>query len=409
MVEKLQHRLIMIATLSVIVMLLLVLGVINIISSVRNNRETGLLLEYIAENDGDIPSFMGLYRGEGDLESVLTPETQFETRYFSVHVQDGEITGINIDHIAAVARWEAAMYARQVLGEKQRRGKEFFNNRSYDYLVHDQGEGKSLVVVVDTTRLYNATATLVRFSATVGVMMIGIFFVMLSVLSRRVLSPVIANIESQRQFVTNASHELKTPIAIISANTEVLEMTSGENEWTRSIRNQTERLAGLINRLITLARLQEWGDTRLETFSASAVVKEIAESFKPLITQQNKEYQYEIDEDVSVLAEERSFQEMVSILLDNAAKYCDDNGKVSVTLTQKSRTMYLEVSNTYVKGADVDYSRFFERFYREDRSHSSEKKGYGIGLAMAEEMVKQFHGKLEVSYKNDTITFTVTI
>ena len=409
MVEKLQHRLIMIATLSVFVMLLLVLGVINIISSVRNNIETGLLLEYIAENDGDIPSFHGAARGSGDMESVLTPETQFETRYFTVHLKNGKVQKVNIEHIAAISEEEAGMYALRVLGKKVRRGNEFYSNRSYDYLVYDRIAGECLVVVVDTTRMYNATATLIRFSATVGVVMIGIFFVMLSVLSRRVLSPIIANIESQKQFITNASHELKTPIAIISANTEVIEMTSGENEWTRSIRHQTDRLTGLINRLITLARLQEWGDTKLENVSASTVVKEIAESFKPVLKQQNKEYRYEIAENVTILAEERSFQEMVSILLDNATKYCDNNGKVSLVLSQKGRTMHLEVSNTYVKGADVDYSRFFERFYREDQSHSSEKKGYGIGLAMAEEMARQFHGKLAVSYKNDTITFTVTI
>ena len=103
MIEKLQHRLIMVATLSVFVMLLLVLGVINIISSVRNNIETGQLLEYIADNDGDIPSFKGKDRHGSDVESVLTPETQFETRYFSVHILKGQVESVNIDHIAAIS------------------------------------------------------------------------------------------------------------------------------------------------------------------------------------------------------------------------------------------------------------------------------------------------------------------
>ncbi len=409
MVEKLRYKFIFIATISVFAMLLLALGVINIISSVRNNWETDLLLEYIAANDGYIPSIMTNPDMRSDMENVLTPETQFETRYFSVHIKDGRVEKVNIEHIAALSEQEAGSYALKILGRGQTKGNRLYKDRSYDYLVTKQAQNSYLVVVVDTSRMYFSTMALVRFSATVGIVMIGIFFVMMSVLSRKVLSPIILNIESQKQFITNASHELKTPLAIISANTEVLEMTAGESEWTGSIRHQVERMTGLINRLIALARLQEWGDTELEKINATTIVREVTSSFKTVIEQQKKRCEYNIADEVYVQAEERSFHELVSILIDNAAKYCDDGGLVSVELVQKGRNMFLHVSNTYVEGAGVNYDRFFERFYREDQSHSNEKKGYGIGLAMASEVVKQFKGKLTVSYKNDTITFTVQI
>ena len=409
MIKKLQYKFIGIATASVFVMLLMVLGLINIISSVRNNRETRLLLEYIAANDGYIPSVVSQKEDHGDLDSLMTPETQFETRYFSVWVQEDQVVDVNIEHIAALEYHEAGQYALDAIRKGQQRGKDLWNNRSYDYLIEDRGQGGKLVVVLDTSKLYYSTVTLVRFSAYCGLVMIGIFFLMVSALSRRVLRPIIDNMESQKLFITNASHELKTPLAIISANTEVLEMTAGESEWTASIRNQIERLTGLINRLIALARLQEGGESKLTNVPASAIAKDVAASFAPVLKQQSKEYTYEVEDGIEILAEERSYHELISILLDNAAKYCDDKGRVELRLVKKGKQSHLTVSNSYAKGADVDYERFFDRFYREDQSHNSEKKGYGIGLSMAMEMVKQFKGRIFASYKDGMITFTVII
>ncbi|MCR4690089.1 MAG: HAMP domain-containing histidine kinase [Lachnospiraceae bacterium] len=409
MVKKLQYKFIGIATGSVFLMLLLVLAMINIISSVRNNRETGILLEHIANNNGHIPAMHASTSDYGDLDSVLTPETQYETRYFSVRLKNDQIVGVDNGHIAAVSFVEAGNYAKAALARGKERGRFLWNGRSYDYLVRGHGDQEVLVVVVDTTKMYYSTVSLVRFSAYVGLVMVGLFFLMISSLSRRVLKPIIDNIESQKQFITNASHELKTPLAIISANTEVLEMTAGESEWTQSIRNQIDRLTGLINRLITLARLQEGGESKLEEISASMIAKDVVASFKPVALQQGKEYESHIEDEVTVIAEERSFRELISILLDNAAKYCDDGGKVETTLRKKGKGLVMTVSNTYAAGATVDYDRFFERFYREDQSHNSEKKGYGIGLSMAKEMVEQYKGSLHASYKDGSITFTVTI
>ncbi len=409
MIRKLQNKFIAIATLSMCVMMLLVLGMINSISSIRNRQESSALLQYIANNDGYIPSFQKNEIARGDLDVVLTPETQFETRYFAVRFEDGEVVDVNLEHVAAFSQEDAAEFARSLLGRRDERGSCIVGGRSYDFLVRETGAEVALVVVLDTTRMYNTTVSMIRFSAYVGLIMIGIFFVMVSVLSRRVRKPIIDNIDSQKQFITNASHELKTPLAIISANTEVIEMTAGESEWTKSIRNQIERLNGLIGRLITLAKLQEYGKTELTEVNASAIAKDVVISFQPVFSQQGKEFVHEIEEGVMVQAEDRSFHELVSILVDNAAKYCDDGGRAEVRLAKKGRTMTLTVSNSYAAGEGVDYSRFFDRFYREDQSHNSEKKGYGIGLSMAAEMVRQFKGRITVSYKDGMISFVVTI
>ncbi len=409
MIKKLRTKFITIATGAVFLMLLLVLGIINIITSVRNRQEAGLLLNYIAQNDGYIPSSRNHETFKGDLETVLTPETQFETRYFSVHLDGDRVVDVNIDHVAAISYDDACRYAQKVAKSGKNRGNLFRNGRSYDHLQVDKGSGKKLLVVLDTTRMYRVTASTIRFSTYVGIVMIGIFFVIISVMSRRVLKPIIDNIESQRQFITNASHELKTPIAIISANTEVLEMTTGQSEWTQSIRNQTQRLTGLINRLITLARLQEYGQMTLSDINASVIVQSVASSFQPLMERQGCSYTYNVEEDVHIFAEENTVHELVSILLDNAAKYCDPGGNVSLELNKKGKSMLLSVSNSYAEGEGVDYSRFFDRFYREDQSHNSEKKGYGIGLSVAAEMVAGFRGRIYVTYKDGMISFIVNI
>ena len=217
--------------------------------------------------------------------------------------------------------------------------------------------------------------------------------------------------ENQKRFITNAGHELKTPLAIISANAEVLEMVNGKNEWTDSILNQTKRLSVLIGNLISLAKMDEKQDLVFSKINVSPIVSETVDGFKPLCETDGKSMTSEIEEDVIIKTNEQIFRELVNILTDNAVKYCDDGGEVHVELSHSlgHRGAKLIVTNTYAEGKNVDTSKFFERFYREDTSHNSEKKGYGIGLSMAEEIVKQHKGHIKAEYKNGNIFFIVTI
>ena len=241
-----------------------------------------------------------------------------------------------------------------------------------------------------------------------------IFFVIIvSALSGIVIRPFIRNYEKQRRFITNAGHELKTPLAIISANTELQELMTGENEWTKSTNDQVARLTTLINSLVALSRLEEQPDIVLQDVDFSYITEDAAEDFKGPVVRDGKSFVMDITPDIHVKAEEKSLFELVTLLVDNANKYCDPEGIVTVRLRQIGRTRKrarLEVSNTYKDGKDVDYSKFFERFYRIEESHNNrEHKGFGIGLSMAQSMVKLFKGRIFASYKNDTITFTVIL
>jgi hypothetical protein len=227
--------------------------------------------------------------------------------------------------------------------------------------------------------------------------------------ANRAVAPLARNIESQKMFITNASHELKTPLAIISANTEVLEMTEGKNEWTESTMEQVKRMTELISHLITLSKLQEKDEIVLTDVSISEVTEKVAAEFRILAEQKGLTYETEIAKDRTVKADQGGLRELTSILIDNAVKYCTEGGTVRVALEPKLHGTMLSVANTYPEKEGVDYSKFFERFYREDQSHNSEKKGFGIGLSMAKHFTEMFRGKISVGYKNGMIIFTVVL
>ena len=237
------------------------------------------------------------------------------------------------------------------------------------------------------------------------------FILVVSAFSGYAIKPYLENYEKQKRFITNAGHELKTPLSIISANNELQELMTGETEWTKSTKDQVERLTHLINQLVTLARLEEQPNIVLERVCFSEIVQDAAEDFKAPIIKDGKTFEMQIASDIYVKAEEKSLFELVTLLVDNANKYCDDKGTVSVKLSRTNglKKARLEVSNTFKEGTEIDYSRFFDRFYREDESHNNQTSGYGIGLSMAQSIVKIFKGKISVSYKNDAITFKVIL
>jgi signal transduction histidine kinase len=218
--------------------------------------------------------------------------------------------------------------------------------------------------------------------------------------------------ENQKRFITNAGHELKTPIAIISTNTEAIEMINGKNQWTESILKQVQRLSNLINDLIILAKRGEGShaDLVVEKIDLSETVAGIAGTFRQMAEDQGKNLLCHIAPQVYIKSDTKCVYELINILVDNAIKYCDDGGSIDISLVKsKKKIADIVISNTYADGADTDYSRFFERFYRGDISHDSKKSGYGIGLSIAEELTQLLKGKINVSYTDGKIAFAVRL
>ncbi|WP_288622692.1 HAMP domain-containing sensor histidine kinase [uncultured Streptococcus sp.] len=409
MFRKLRIRFIAIASLAILIVLFSVVGVLNSVRYIQTVNEINKILTLISDNGGTFPS---VFKATTELGDTVSVDTLFQYRYFSAVIdEDGNITSLNSSNISDLSDEQVENYLTKINKSGDTSGAFRYNNHTYSYLVTDESDDSTLIVVLDSTNQIEDNMTLLHLSLWMSGVSLAFFVLMVSIFSGRVIKPFIRNYERQRRFITNAGHELKTPLAIISANNELVEMMNGESEWTKSTNDQVERMTGLINSLVAMARLEEQPEVVLTDLNFSAIAEDAAEDFKGPVIKDGKQFVMEIQPDIHVKAEEKSLFELVTLLVDNANKYCDTGGTVSVKLSKANRLSKarLEISNTYAEGKNVDYSKFFERFYREDESHNNKKSGYGIGLSMAQTMVKLFKGSISVSYSGDTITFLVSL
>ena len=331
-----------------------------------------------------------------------SPEFSFSTRYFAVSLDSNEyVTEIKTNHIEDITQPDAEYYAKYAL--RNRFG--FGRTGVYYYQVKRYDNGSFLVVYLDSTNQVNSTYRVLYAALILIGFGVIVTFIFVWTFSRKAIAPEIKNAELQKSFITNASHELKTPLAVIRANTEMQEMLSGETEWTQSTMRQVDRMSGLIQNLVMISRAREKEKTAWIVTDATKAVRETAETFSPVAKQDGKKLERKADENVRIIASESDIRQLTSLLVDNAIKYCDKDGSVEVTLSQKGKGISLSVSNNYAEGKNVDYTRFFERFYRDDESHNVDHGGYGIGLSIAESLVESYNGSISVTWKDGVICF----
>ena len=411
MFRKLKIRFILLASAAIVCILLTMIAVLNSVRFLQTNGEIQAVLNILSANNGDFPSV------EETAESLqndrITIDTIYQYRYFSVvYKEDKTLYSTNLDHLSNLSKEQALSYANKVIKDSRSSGVFKVGSQFYSYqLTQDSKTKRYLLVVLDSTNYLESRNDFFWLSIQLCFYSFIFFVLVVSGFSNFAIRPYIKNYENQKRFITNAGHELKTPLAIISANTELQELMTGENEWTESTKDQVKRLSNLINQMVVLARLEEQPDVTLVDVNFSEVVKKVAGNFKSVIEKAGKKYEIKLQEDIHVKATEDELYELVSILIDNACKYCDEDGQIFVTLTKAKRgkRARLTVANSYADGKNVDYSRFFDRFYREDESHNQKQPGYGIGLSMAESLVRIFKGRIWVSYKKGLIGFTVLL
>jgi len=411
MFRKLKIRFILLASAAIVCILLTMIAVLNSVRFLQTNGEIQAVLNILSANNGDFPSV------EETAESLqndrITIDTIYQYRYFSVvYNEDKTLYSTNLDHLSNLSKEQALSYANKVIKNSRSSGVFKVGGQFYSYqITQDSKTKRYLLVVLDSTNYLESRNDFFWLSIQLCFYSFIFFVLVVSGFSNFAIRPYIKNYENQKRFITNAGHELKTPLAIISANTELQELMTGENEWTESTKDQVKRLSNLINQMVVLARLEEQPDVTLVDVNFSEVVKKVAGNFKSVIEKAGKKYEIKLQEDIHVKATEDELYELVSILIDNACKYCDEDGQIFVTLTKAKRgkRARLTVANSYADGKNVDYSRFFDRFYREDESHNQKQPGYGIGLSMAESLVRIFKGRIWVSYKKGLIGFTVLL
>ena len=408
MFKKLQRKFLWGSALVLFLVIILVIGIIFWVTSNTVARQSQVFINQILDNEGKLPD-RGDFEPRQEAFLALSAESLNETRFVAVSFSGDESRVIS-RFMAGLSDDEAIGMAEEALGKSGDSGRlNAGGPRVLHYGRKTLDDGTILVVVADSTSRYGLTRLIVLYMAGLWFIILVLFIIFMSHYSKKLVKPFVENDEKQKRFITNASHELKTPLAVISANNEMTEAVSGKTKWTESTNRQVKRLQSLIENLVVLTRLDEMNDIPLSDVDLSSVVSETAEPFRSVIEATGRRYDCQIEQNIHVQSEKRTIQQIASVLLDNAAKYCDEGGAVSVCLIRKGKGAQLNVSNTYQEGKDVDISRFFERFYREDESHHSGKSGFGIGLSMTKEMTERIKGKMEVNCEGDKIVFSVVL
>lgn len=337
----------------------------------------------------------------------ITPETPFETRYFIVELTARkEVRAVNLDHIAALDRRTVVDTISRIIDTGAERG--YVDHYRFG-VFPDKGGGNTIIVLDCFLQLQSANNTL-RVTVIVFLICGLIVFVLLLFLSKRAIQPFVDNLERQRRFITDASHELKTPLAILSANIGLLEDTCGNDKWLESARSQIVRLDKLIKNLVELARTEETiKEDAVVSFSISEVAQANADAFLPLAEADGKSLTAEIADGIMIKGVQDNFFRLFSILLDNAVKYCDPEGTIRLSVSQRGRNVYIAVSNPCAGVNAAQLPRYFDRFYRADSSRARSTGGYGIGLSTARAIVVRHKGRISNRYADGVITFTAVI
>jgi signal transduction histidine kinase len=396
MIKKLQRKFIVITMGSLLLVMVLLIGSINAINLYRMDQRIDGALRILSENDGKFPKFdkNDSQKDNQRFDFHMNEETAFQTRYFVVEVSsDGSMVDFDGSHIAAISAEDAKVYVDSVLESGDEKGYEGY----YKYSIIEQ-DTSSMIIFIDCRTQIDTAIEFLFTTLAVAAITLVLMFILISILSKRAINPIIESMEKQKQFITDAGHEIKTPLAIISANTDVLELTGGDNEWVTSIRHQTSRLAKLVNNLLMLSKMDE---SKIELvfsdFNLSETVSETADSFESIAEMKNKVFQKEIQENIRYHGDEGGIHQLVSILVDNAMKYSKENGTIRVSLSTTKKGIKLEVYNTtddLDETTKENLDRLFDRFYRADSSRSRETGGYGIGLSIAKSIVEAHHGKI---------------
>ena len=402
-------RLITYTMLAIAAIVFAITGAINISNYVRLQIYADSMLDFISDHNGTIPE--NSTEIEGMVDFFVSSETPYQTRYFVIHLnRDGGIIDAMTNYISAVNVDDLFYYAGLT---SELRNNTVGSVDHYRYLVRDTSAGK-MITFLDRSQDINSSMQLLFISVLIALIGLSCVCVIMILLSGKLIQPFKRNHERQKQFITDAGHELKTPLAIIRTNAEVLECCYGENEWIDSIKNQTERLDGLVKGLLQLAKSNEMpNDGEPIVFPLSAAVSEIAESFLTMAHQKGHELKLDIAPNIEYKGDAKAISTLVSILLDNAIKYASDGGEIAVRLTRlgksTARTAKLVVENETNIDDNEDVNRYFERFYRSDSSRSRQTGGYGIGLSVAKTIIEAHKGKITVSKSGGRIYFTVLL
>lgn len=407
MIGSLRRKFISISMISIFIVFSCIFISLMVFTKIQTNRSVDMLVDTISSNDGVFPKFDSSKQRmpvQMPYSDVITEETQFSTRFFSVWLDDEkQIVNTNMDSVSTITEQDVEDYTDKVL----KRGKERGWIGDYRYRIMDTENGTTVVFVNGNT--YNNTSNRLLFTALLVLLgSASLILILTIVVSKRAVRPVAESYEKQRQFITDANHELKTPLTLILSNLDIVESELGKNEWLDDIRSEGERMGLLINQLVTLSRMDESTDSVMrEKFNLSSAVADTVSEFESLAEERGHTLTSSISPSVYYYGDESLIRRLTAILLDNAIKYCDAGGNIQLSLICR-RHPVLTVENTYQDVDKLELNRLFDRFYRADKARTF-SGSFGIGLSIAQSIVKSHKGNIAAYRKSGIIGFRVEL
>ena len=419
MIKKLRLRFIISALLSILFVLSATIVAINVSNYIKTENESIRILNMIAENEQrDVQEPSGIGGGTwGGYGGTSRPPRENDTRnqehYFIVLFStEGEIIYSNYSHIFTIEDEAAQNLAIEVYQGKKTQGKRGnlrYKKEDVTYSTSGMAQFEYkyvFVTFVDITERTHSFDEFLKNSIIISSVSFAIIAALIIVSSHFVFKTSEESYKKQKAFITNASHELKTPLTIINTDIEILKMDHGDNEWTDSITDQVRRLTTMTNQLVTLSKLDEnsIGNYPLTNISLSELAKESVSAFSPTFEKNGFSFSSDIEDGLSIKGNRNLINELFYIFMDNALKYAKVKGDINLVVKKNKNKVEINFSND-IEDDEIDVNLLFERFYRSP--HSNKKEGSGIGLSIAKEIIDLHKAKVSTSIKNSKIYFTI--
>lgn len=402
MIKQLQKKFVVSSMLAITILLVVVLGGVNIFNAVSARRQTDKLLATLAEVENSALTLMlPEVRSSWDIFSaVVTQDDTLGAIYFVVREDVfGQIRTVDTSHISSISTEEAIQYVKQIYHEQDSTG----NLGRFKYMVMPTvGKLGKTYLFLDVTKQISSVWQVLFLSFGVGILCWFSMLFLTILLSKKAIKPIAVNMEKQKQFVTDAGHEIKTPLAIIMANTDALELHYGENKYSKNIRSQIFRLKDLTQDLLSLAKMEESVENRIiESFSMTVLTEEGISQFEESILAKEITLYKNIQSNLIMDSDKDKVQRLLLILLDNATKYTPEKGRIEVYLFRENKQINYVVSNTAENLDKLDTEKIFDRFYRADDARNQKSGGYGIGLSVARAIVQSLKGSITVQKQGE--------
>ena len=410
MIRRLRLRFILVALISVLVVLSGTIALINAYNYSKIDKDAKHALVLMVEQESRYadpePYEPGQPGGgwgwQGPMDDSLMRE-----HYFIVSFdENGEINYSNFMHTFSISQEDGEALARTIYNGKTSNGSLNNNNLWYK---KEQKRTNTYVAFVDVKERMDNFNNFLQSSLIVSAVSYAVLAGLIVVASFIVFKTSEESYRKQKAFITNASHELKTPLTIINTDLEIVEMDNGKNEWTESIRDQVKRLTIMTNQLVTLSKLDEdnYKNYPFETFSLSNLANECVEAFLPTYEKNDLKFISNIKENIDFNGNKYLINELLYIFLDNMLKYAKKGGDAGLTINKNSnKKVTITFFNAIEENDQIDVHLLFERFYR---SPNAKQEGSGIGLSIAKEIVDFHKGKITASIRDNIITFIINI